>query len=132
MQLNVSTDYAVRIVLFLAQQNMKNSAEISKAMKIPSNYVVPVAKRLAEAGIIKINKGRYGGYYLARPTWDINLLEIINAMEGTTRINRCLEADHYCSRNSCDTCPVRKSYVQLQSQLDDTLGSITIESLLRS
>lgn len=53
----------------------------------------------------------------------------VDYMEGTTRINRCLEPDHFCSRNGTETCPVRKYYEELQSKFDETLHSVTIAKL---
>lgn len=85
MQLNISTDYAIRIVYYLA---------------------------------------------LCRRPEDISLHEIVNLMEGTTRINRCLDPDGYCSRNGVGTCPVHKFYTRIQSYLDAAFQDKTIASLM--
>ena len=51
-------------------------------------------------------------------------------MEGTTRINRCLEPDGFCSRNGVATCPVHKFYTHIQSYLDTAFQDKTIASLM--
>ena len=51
-------------------------------------------------------------------------------MEGTTRINRCLDPDGYCSRNGVPTCPVHKFYTRIQSYLDEAFQDKTIASLM--
>ena len=56
--------------------------------------------------------------------------EIVNLVEGTTRINRCLEDDGYCSRNGTATCPVHRFYAHIQSYLDQAFQDKTIASLL--
>lgn len=131
MQLNITTDYAIRTVLFLAiKKDVVSSAEISSAMKIPQNYILVLTKRLREAGIIETIRGSNGGFVLKKEPWDISIHDIIQAMEGTTKINRCLEEDHYCSRHAIDTCPVRKNYEKFQTIFDDYMNGITIESLM--
>lgn len=131
MQLNITTDYAIRTVLFLAiKKDVVSSSEISAAMKIPQNYILVLTKRLREAGIIDTIRGSNGGFVLKKEPWDISIHDIIQAMEGTTKINRCLEEDHYCSRHAIDTCPVRKNYEKFQTIFDDYMNGITIESLM--
>ena len=131
MQLNITTDYAIRTVLFLAiKKDVVSSSEISAAMKIPQNYILVLTKRLREAGIIDTIRGSNGGFVLKKEPWDISIHDIIQAMEGTTKINRCLEEDHYCSRHAVDTCPVRKNYEKFQTIFDDYMNGITIESLM--
>lgn len=131
MQLNITTDYAIRTVLYLANRNkLVSSTEISDAMKIPQNYIVILTRRLRDAGILRTERGKDGGYALNRKPCDITLYEIIEIMEGTLKLNRCLEPDHYCSCQATEHCLVREKYQKLQHLFDNFLSDITIESLL--
>ena len=51
-------------------------------------------------------------------------------MEPTTKINRCLEPDKYCSQRATDYCPVRKTYCFLQRMMEERLSSITVKEIL--
>lgn len=54
MQLNVTTDYAIRTVLYLAiKDELATSNEIAMAMGIPPSYVLKITSKLVVAGIIK-------------------------------------------------------------------------------
>ncbi|MGX8833679.1 RrF2 family transcriptional regulator [Amedibacillus sp. YH-ame6] len=131
MQLNVTTDYAIRIVLCLASNTKPVSSTILfEKLGIPQSYVLKIAKKLEKAGLVKTHIGTYGGYSLAKSTSEINLFDVIDIMENTAKINRCMEDDHYCSRFAVETCPVRKFYCLLQEEIKEKLVSITIESLL--
>lgn len=131
MQLKISTDYAIRIVLYLAiTQTAATSAEISTQMGIPQTVIATLARPLQEAGILTTQRGLGGGFTLCRRPEDISLHEIINLMEGTTRINRCLEADGFCSRNATDTCKVHRYYLKVQVGLDRAFQEMTIAKLL--
>ncbi len=131
MQLNISTDYAIRTVLYLATTgDMRNTSDISETMKIPKDYIVVLTRALRDAGILTTVRGKYGGYTLNKDPRDISLYDIISLMEGSVKLNRCLEEDHYCSRNACDTCPVRKNYEVLQDSVENQLKNVTIASLM--
>lgn len=131
MQLKISTDYAIRIVLYLATtQTAATSAEISAQMGIPQTVIATLARPLQEAGILTTQRGTGGGFTLSRRPEDISLHEIINIAEGTTRINRCLEEDGFCSRGGVPNCPVHKFYAHIQSYLDEAFKQKTIASLL--
>ena len=75
-------------------------------------------------------RGAGGGFGLNLPPEKITMHAIVNVMEGTTRINRCLEGDGYCSRNGTQMCPVHRFYCQIQNELDRKFGAMTIARLL--
>lgn len=132
MQLKISTDYAIRIVLYLATtQTAATSAEISVKMGIPQTVIATLARPLQEAGILTTQRGSGGGFTLSRRPEDISLHEIINLIEGTTRINCCLESEDACSRNATAICKVHKFYLQEQAKLDKSFQEMTIARLLR-
>ena len=131
MQLNISTDYAIRIVYYLALKgDTATSSEISGQMGIPQSVIATLATPLQKAGLLSTQRGAGGGFTLSRRPEDISLHEIINIAEGTTRINRCLEPDGFCSRNGAPNCPVHKFYAHIQNYLDEAFKQKTIASLL--
>ena len=63
MQLNVTTDYAIRMTLFLAILGTPmGSEDISKQMGIPKQMIAQIAKPLRDAGIIATKRGVGGGF----------------------------------------------------------------------
>ena len=131
MQLKITTDYAIRMIVHLAALGgVATAASISAAMVIPQKYVTAVARPLCEAGILYAVRGPGGGFTLNLPPEKITMHAIVNVMEGTTRINRCLEQDGYCSRNGTQMCPVHRFYCQIQDELDRKFGAMTIARLL--
>lgn len=132
MQLNITTDYAIRIIVYLGMKGgFAASREVSDNMGIPYGYVLKIARKLVAAEIVTTSTGIYGGISLNKKPEDISLLDLIQVMESTTKINRCLEEDKYCSRFATETCPVRRFYCVLQDELESKLSSITIADLLQ-
>lgn len=133
MQINITTDYAIRIALHLARtERVTTSVEIANEMQIPQNYVPNIAKKLRNSGVILATFGPLGGYRLARPAEDISLLEIIEVMEGPLRINRCLEDDAYCSRQATEYCKVHQVYLRVQNNMREILAAQTLDKLLEA
>ena len=131
MQLNVSTDYAIRIVYYLAVKGgAATSSEISGQMGIPRSVIATLAKPLQKAGILTTQRGAGGGFALGRRPEDISLHEIVNLMEGTTRINRCLEPDGFCSRKGTASCSAHRFFLREQEKLERSFREMTIAKLL--
>lgn len=131
MQLNVTTDYAIRIILYLNMEGgIVSSKELSEKMAIPEKYILKITKKLSEAKLTKTYVGKNGGFAINKPADQINLLDIIDTMENTTKLNRCLEADRFCSRHATENCPVRNFYCVLQEELENKLSLITIQDLI--
>ena len=131
MQLNMKTDYAIRIVLYAAQEKrVVSSTEISAAMAVPKVMIGPMGRRLMAAGILTAKRGHTGGLALARHPADISVGDIIHAMERIN-INRCLDPDRFCSRGAVETCPVHAFYAQTQERLEKMLAGKSVADLLR-
>ena len=127
----MSTDYAIRIVLHLAVKGgAATSSEISGQMGIPRSVIATLAKPLQKAGILTTQRGTGGGFALGRRPEDISLHEIVNLMEGTTRINRCLEPDGFCSRKGTASCSAHRFFLREQEKLERSFREMTIAKLL--
>ena len=87
MQLNQSTDYAIRMILYLAQASQTvPSSKLSAALGISSRYLLQIGARLRDAGMPRVSYGNSGGYVLAKSPGEITLLDIIILMEGNVLI----------------------------------------------
>ena len=127
MQLNITTDYAIRIVYYLA---LKEETEFASVLKIPVNYISKITKKLKAAEIVQACEGIKGGYALMKKPEMISLFDIVSSMEVTMKINRCLEPDGFCSRNATDYCNVHKALLNVQKTYEDALKSVTIADLI--
>lgn len=131
MQLNMTTDYAIRTVLYLGQSQKKVSAnQISEDMHIPKGYLEKVLRKLKKESYVSADLGTKGGYYLNRGLESITLGEIIRVMENTVKINRCLEEDAYCSRGAELTCKIRKYYDKVQAEMEEHVFNISLKDIL--
>lgn len=131
MKLQITTDYAIRVIFFMAQQDgeVSTAETTAKVMGITHSYFNKIAWKIKMAGFLESVQGPGGGYRIAKHAMDTTLYDIIKVMEGDIRINRCLDGDGFCSRNATPTCPIHKTFEDIQNQIIDTLKSVSIRDL---
>jgi Rrf2 family protein len=85
MRVSRSTGYALLAVGYIAKTQEKKiilSQDISKAYDIPLEYLLKILQQLVRANVLRSKRGPRGGFSLAKPTKKINMLEIIEAVDG--------------------------------------------------
>ncbi len=133
MQLTVHTDYALRVLLYLAHfpERRVCTEEISAAYGISKNHLVRVVHTLAEGGFITVTLGRSGGVELARSPKAIGLGEVVRASEASFRLVEC----HDAASNTCPIVPVCGLKGILETALSAFLAELdkhTLADLVKS
>jgi len=130
IRINRQTDYAIRLILYLAQQEIGtrvSTAEVRKEMKIPPALAQRIVADLARGEFIQTFPGRDGGLILARSAQEINLRQIVEHFEGKFFISDCLVDKGNCPFDN--KCPVRLRWTRLQSHIVLELEQITFKDL---
>lgn len=121
----------MRCVLLLSREEGRvvNVKEVSKSMAIPVSFLSKILQALSRKGIVRSTQGISGGYELARKPDQINLLEVIEAVQGVSAANECAVDKRRCSLSS--TCVVHPVWVDLKRQIEKRLKSETFAKLAR-
>jgi Rrf2 family protein len=85
MHVTAKADYAVRAVVELAHSSQdapRKVDEIAQAQGIPVSFLENILTQLRSSGIVRSQRGPEGGYWLAKPPDQVNLADIIRAVEG--------------------------------------------------
>lgn len=131
MKMSTKGRYGLRIMLELAL-NYGRKAIIADAIaqnqQISANYIHLLVKTLRDAGLITAARGPNGGYLLARPPAEINVLQIIDALEGKIRVVDCAAGGESCARTL--ECVAREVWEKLNRAVEDTLKEITLDQLV--
>jgi Rrf2 family protein len=133
MNINQATDYGFRAVLYLAQQagrEMVEAQTIAQNEVVPIRYLLKIMPSLINAGIVRSQRGVGGGYALARDPRDITLLDVIEAIEGPIRLNRCLLDEGYCSKQGPPDCKIHQALADIQQKLDRELKHYNFADLV--
>lgn len=127
-----NTDYALRLMVNLARRYGDGDAStraLAQAEEVSYQLACKLMQQLHAAGLVESSMGPKGGFRLCREPAEINIREIIEAIQGPLRLNRCLLSRDACPRG--DACPVRAKMGELQSQMDEYLGSVALEELVQ-
>ena len=96
MRIGTKGDYGVRALIDLAMyggDGPAQRAEIARRQHVPEAYLDHLLAQLRRAGFIRSMRGPSGGHELARPAEEVNLLQVLEALEGSLAPLPCLE-DH--------------------------------------
>jgi len=114
MRLTKFSDYALRVLLLAASQREKNITveETAKAFDISHGHLKKVVRLLSNHGYLNAERGRSGGYHLAREPDQINLGQVLRLTEPDFSIVEC-----YMPDNACGITPFCKLPVVLDEAL---------------
>jgi len=73
------------------------ATEISEALSIPANYLAKILHALARAGILVSERGRNGGFRLARAPSEIRLIDVVGSFDDMGRERQCVLGRGACS-----------------------------------
>ena len=75
--------------------------QIAKKLDASENHLSKILQRLSKAGFVAAVRGPNGGFKLGKPSRDINLLGIYEAIEGPLDTNICLMGYPVCKGDKC-------------------------------
>ena len=133
MKVNTKVRYGLRAILQIADSYGSEPvpiSSISESQEISGKYLEQVVGTLRKAGLISSRKGVRGGYSLARAPEDMNLWEIITALDSHTSLVECVTNASVCDRS--DDCLTRSIWTLLSARMREFWSSFTLADLLRT
>lgn len=128
MLLNAETDYAIRIVAFLADVNEKRDARsIADGTGVPLRFCIKILNRLVSFDIVKSYKGSKGGYVLARSADEISLFEVVEKVNSGCELIHCQCGESSCT-NPGGLCRFMPAFDRAGLRLKEELGKVTFGS----
>lgn len=96
MRLTYQTDYALRVLIYLAVNTGKATrvSDVADSYGISRNHLLKVTLRLGRLGYLTTLRGRSGGIALARRPEEINLGQVVRKIEDEFTLVECMRFDH--------------------------------------
>jgi len=94
MQLTQFTDYALRVLIYLARlppPGMATIPEIAAHYNISRAHLVKITATLAGSGFIETARGKGGGIKLGRPANTIGVGEVVRVTEPNMNLVECFD-----------------------------------------
>lgn len=134
MRLTTRGRYAVTALLDLAIQESRNQtaislSDIAKRQSISVSYLEQLFSKLRKAGLVISTRGASGGYHLARPLDQIDVMSIISAVDESINAMQC------DGRGDCQDgamCLTHDLWHGLSSHIESYLKNVSLAQLLNS
>lgn len=130
MKISQASAYAMHALMYMVRhvtQLPVTSTTVAKAEGIPAGYLSKVLQQLVKAGFIRSVRGHERGYVFARPPEEINLLQLVEAIEGQPLFDDC-PLKHCACGGTTQNCRIFSHWVSATRELKELLTETTIAS----
>lgn len=128
MQLTKHTDYAFRILMYLAamQEERTTIQQMAESLDISKNHTMKIVNKLAHTGWLSASRGKNGGICLGVEPKRISARSVVELMEQTLVPVNCESPP--CVLNQ--RCELKKILWDAQQQYLKHLAKFTLADLL--
>lgn len=123
------SDYAIRIVRALKDEEKLTIKTICERELLPEAFAYKIIKKLAKSEIVEIKRGANGGYSLKKDLNELTLYDVIIAVDPDFAVMECIHS--FCNRNGSNgMCKVHKELIFIQNQVEMLLKRRNLEEIL--
>jgi len=133
MKITQEADYGIRVVVYLCKLGYGEKLEskvISEKEGVPLRFLLKLLRKLIKADILRSYRGVKGGYTINKLPEQINLKDVIEAIDGPICVNRCVIEPEFCNMNRTSVCVVHRAMTKVQKKLNAELESINFKQLV--
>jgi Rrf2 family protein len=142
MKFTKKTDYALRTMQFLARQwyAVDGGSEgkphpvpvqaISEQSHLSMRFLQGIVSKLSKAKLLRTIPGVKGGIMLAREPEKINILNIIEAVEGKINLMNCFEHPDHCG--DFQGCSIMGVLSTAQAALVTSLSNTNLKLMVKA
>lgn len=128
--------YALKAMLHLAQAGaeFQQVSAIAAGEQIPRKFLEAIMGDLRRAGLVEAQRGKFGGYRLARPSAMISFAEVMRVMDGPLALLPCASHNFYRRCEDCideRTCVIRRLMSKVRKEVSDILDRTTLANALQ-
>ncbi len=128
MQLNNTSQYAIRILSLIANKNTQQlcaAKELAQILSIPYKFLSKIMTELVKADFILSIRGREGGYKLSRPASEIRIMDILNNFNEFIEQKECLLGIGKC--DSSNKCGLHDQWIKPKKMIKKMFDNTTLE-----
>jgi Rrf2 family transcriptional regulator, cysteine metabolism repressor len=139
MLFSTKAEYGIRLMVELgrsADSAPVSLSAVADAEMLPLSYLEHLVAKLREADLVSSTRGAHGGYQLARPPEEIDMLEVVEALEGAIAPMECFhevrEGKVLCSHegDAGRACATKVLWTRVQGGVTKALSGTTVAELV--
>jgi Rrf2 family cysteine metabolism transcriptional repressor len=139
MLFSTKAEYGIRLMVELgrtADSAPVSLSAVADAELLPLSYLEHLVAKLREAGLVTSTRGAHGGYQLARPPEEIEMLDVVQALEGPIAPMECFHEERegkvLCSHETDGgrACATKVLWTRVQGGVTKALAGTTLAELV--
>jgi Rrf2 family transcriptional regulator, cysteine metabolism repressor len=139
MLFSTKAEYGIRLMVELgrtADSSPVSLSAVADAEMLPLSYLEHLVAKLREADLVTSTRGAHGGYQLARPPEEIDMLDVVEALEGAIAPMECFhearEGKVLCSHegDAGRACATKVLWTRVQGGVTKALAGTTLAELV--
>lgn len=132
--LSMKAKYALRALMVMArnEKKMLTSKAIAQVADVPQKFLENILQELKHHGLVDSKRGIFGGYFLAKPSSEIIVGDLIRMIDGPLAPIRCASVTAYQKCGDCpdeNACEIRKTMVEVRNAIACVLDGKSIRDL---
>ncbi|WP_136162006.1 RrF2 family transcriptional regulator [Sphingomonas flavalba] len=130
--LSQRTRYAIRALLHLADRYGEGPIQltaIAETQNIPAKFLTVILSEMSRAGLVDTQRGKDGGYWLARPPHEISYGHIVRLTRGSLALVPCASRRAYAPCENCvsqEECRIHFVMLRVRDEVANVLDGITL------
>ncbi len=119
----------------LEGDELASAREIAETYDISTSLLMNALKELSAAGYVESVRGAQGGYRLALGPEEINVADLVAAIERPVALAECLTdevGDEECTCDLMSRCPISDPIHRVNRRLNDFLRKVTLAEIVES
>jgi len=125
------SEYAIRMVRALADNEIKNVRIICDLENIPHKFAYKILKKMENIGIVEAFQGVKGGYRLDKDISQITMLDILRISKNTLHFSEGIHRSSDCSHHKqSDECSIRKEFKRVDDVIRTALSERTMDKVI--
>jgi Rrf2 family protein len=131
LHLTQKVDYGLILLTALAKdKNQVSIKKIAEEGSISFLFLQKIAGLLQKAGMIKAERGKFGGYSLNGELKDYHLGQVIEALEGPISIVPCLNKLNKVACKRIAFCAIRPSFAKINKEIQDMIVTKRLDQFI--
>jgi FeS assembly SUF system regulator len=124
-------DYGIVLMTYIAEApETQNARTLAAASSLPLPTVSKILKSLSRAGLLLSQRGKQGGYKLAKSAEEISVASMIGAIDGPIAMTECsTRAPSVCELEPC--CPVSSNWRLISGTVERALSDLTLADMTK-
>ena len=137
MKLSKRGEYALRSLINLgfaaeAKRELVQASELARNERLPVKFLEQILQTLKEDGLVASERGKFGGYRLAKPAHKIKIGQVVRLIDGPLAPIRCVSQTAYqkCSCPDEAHCGLRMLMLDVRNAIADILDRYSLADVV--